>query len=234
MNALVDDDRSLVARARDGDFAAFEELVNRHERRVYTLSLSILRQTEDAEDVVQNTFLKVMDSLGKLRDDAAFGGWAKRIATNDALQILRKRRGLPTISLDAATEPDEDGHIANPEYIAEWRDNPAELAHKGEVRHLLGKAIDNLPERHRLVFIMRDVHGLSTRNTAEALSISEANAKVCLLRARLALREELTKALGDADQQMERSDDHSHEGAHGADATDLVSRYEAELREVGP
>ncbi len=225
-------DQSLVAQARDGDFDAFEALVTRYEQQLYALSMSILKHTEDAQDVVQDTFLQAMDNLGKLRDDHAFGGWVKRIATNEALQILRRRKGHPTVSLDAVTEPDEDGRIANPEYIAEWRGNPADLAHKQEVKQLLEHAIDRLPEGHRLVFLMRDVHNMSTRDTAAALGISEANTKVRLLRARLALREELTAALGDPERRITQPPDHSHEGPHGADAAALVERYEAELREV--
>ncbi len=192
------DDSGLVRRAQAGELEAFELLVARHERRVYNLALRILRHEQDAEDVTQQTFLSAVEHIGSFRGDAAFGTWLQRIATYAALKILRKRDGLELTSLEEATEPREsDGAIPHPEFIADWRQSPTELVHAAETRQLLDDALGQLDHKHRLVFLLRDVEGLSVKETAEALGLSEANVKVRLLRARLQLRELLTRSLGD-------------------------------------
>ena len=191
-------DQELVARAQAGELVAFEELVQRHERQVYTQALRMLRHQQDAEDVTQQTFLSALEHLKGFRGEASFSTWLLRIATHAALKIIRKRNGLETISLDdATTAREEDGAIPHPEYIADWRQSPAELVHRAEIRKLLDEALAELDEKHRLVFLLRDVEGLSIKETAETLGLSEANTKVRLLRARLQLRERLTRTLGD-------------------------------------
>lgn len=204
-------DADCVARARGGDYDAFETLVKRYDRRLYNLAMGIVRQPQDAEEVVQNAFLAVLEHLDGFRGEAAFSTWLVRIATHAALKVLRKRRGLDVVSLDAATDPGEDGAIPHPEYIADWRENPAQNAERGELRARLATAIDHLSEGHRLVFLLRDVEGLSVKETAEVLSLSVPNVKVRLLRARLALREELTRVFGDP---ARRVAPHEH-GSHG-------------------
>jgi RNA polymerase sigma-70 factor (ECF subfamily) len=203
-------DTELVARARAGELDAFEALTNRHEQRVYSLALRMLRHEQDAEDVTQQTFLSALEGLAGFRSDASFSTWLLRIATYAALKVIRKRKGLDTVSLEEATEPANDyDAIPHPEYIADWRQSPEQLVHKNEIRRLLDDALAKLPEKHRLVFLLRDVEGLSVKETAEALGISEANAKVRLLRARLQLREELTRSLGDPGRRLARSQ-HAH------------------------
>ena len=133
-----------------------------------------------------------------------------RIATHAALKVIRKRKGLDTVSLEEATEPGEDYEsIPHPEYIADWRQSPEQLVHKHETRRLLDEALGKLDEKHRLVFLLRDVEGLSVKETAEALGLSVANTKVRLLRARLQLREELTRTLGDPRRRVQRAG-HEH------------------------
>jgi RNA polymerase sigma-70 factor, ECF subfamily len=191
-------DQELVRRAKSGDLAAFEALASRYERGLYSLALRILRQEHDAEDVTQQTLLSALESLGRFREEAQFRTWLFRIATHAALKVLRKRNGLPTISLDQATDPDESSdEIRTPEFIADWKESPDRLVPRRETQRLLDEALEKLDEKHRLVFLLRDVEGLSVRETAEELGISEANTKVRLLRARLQLRELLTRALGD-------------------------------------
>jgi RNA polymerase sigma-70 factor (ECF subfamily) len=188
----------LIRRAQTGDLAAFEELVNQHERRVYALAYRILANQHDAEDVTQQTFLSALEHLSTFRGDASFATWLTRIATHAALKVIRKRRGLPTVSLDAATEPDDpDQTIPHPEFIADWRESPAQLVARRETHRLIDAALAQLDDKHRLVFLLRDVEGLSVKETAAALGLSEANVKVRLLRARLQLRETLTRAFGD-------------------------------------
>jgi RNA polymerase sigma-70 factor (ECF subfamily) len=196
-------DTELVKRAQAGDLDSFEELVAQHETRVYALALRITGQVHDAQDVTQQTFLNAIEHLSSFRGESSFSTWLLRIATHAALKILRKRRGLPTVSLEQNTEEsDSYGEVPHPEFIADWSQSPQKLAERGEIRELLGKALDQLDEKHRLVFVLRDVEGLSVKETAEALELSEANVKVRLLRARLQLREELTRKLGDPSRQL--------------------------------
>jgi RNA polymerase sigma-70 factor (ECF subfamily) len=198
MQTVQGADNELVARARPGDFAAFEELTNRHERRVYSLALRILRNVADAEDATQQTFLSALENVKHFRGDSMFITWLLRIATHASLKIIRKQRGLRTVPLEIEwDENDEYRNIPHPEYIADWRDSPETLIHRKEVSDLLDDALEELDEKHRLVFLLRDVEGLSIRETAKTLGITEANTKVRLLRARLQLREALTLALGD-------------------------------------
>jgi RNA polymerase sigma-70 factor, ECF subfamily len=191
-------DAELVARAKGGDLDAFEALITRYERRVYSLALRMLRQEEDAEDVTQQTFLSALENLAGFRGEASFATWLLRIASHAALKVIRKRKGLEAVSLEEATEPgDPSDAVPHPEYIADWRQSPEQLVELNETRRLLDEALDQLDEKHRLVFLLRDVEGLSVKETAEALGLTEANTKVRLLRARLQLRERLTRTLGD-------------------------------------
>ena len=203
-------DTDLVTRAKAGELDAFEALTNRYEQRVYSLALRMLRQEQDAEDVTQQTFLSAVENLNGFRGDASFATWLLRIATHAALKVIRKRSGLDTVSLEETTEEaDSYGTISHPEYIADWRQSPEQLVQKNEIQRLLDDALAKLDEKHRLVFLLRDVEGLSVKETAEALGLSDANTKVRLLRARLQLRELLTQALGDPAQRVVRNQ-HDH------------------------
>lgn len=205
-------DQELVRLAKAGDLAAFETLVGRHERQVYSLAHRILRHEQDAEDVTQQTLLSALEHLDGFREEASFATWLRRVATHAALKVLRKRRGLPTVSLEASTEPREGyDTVPHPEYIADWRQSPAELVGRHETARLIDEALNELEEKHRVIFLLRDVEGLSVRETADALGLSEANVKVRLLRARLQLRERLTRAFGDP---ARRFEPHRHEEAN--------------------
>lgn len=192
----VEDDLGLLRRAQTGDFAAFEQLVGRLQGRVYAVAYRITGQAQDAEDVVQQTFLSLIEHIDTFRGESAVATWVLRIATNFALKVLRKRRGLPTVSLDDGDE--SFASVPHPEFIAAWREPPDVLAERAEMRELLDKAIAELDDKHRVVFVLRDIEGLPTEETAEALGLSVANVKVRLLRARMQLRERLTRELGDA------------------------------------
>jgi len=206
---LPSPDAEFVRRAKAGDLSAFEELVNRHESKIYTLALRILQNSHDAEDVTQQAFLSAIGNLKRFREEAGFATWINRIATHAALKIIRKRKGLDTVSWEEATEPQEDHDaIPHPEYIADWKESPERLVERNETRRLLDEALMQLDEKHRLVFLLRDVEGLSVRETAEALGLSETNVKVRLLRARLQLREQLTRTLGNPATRIERGHHH--------------------------
>ncbi len=207
MSDLSDD--ALICQAKAGGLEAFEALVARYERQVYTLAMRVVRQEQDAQDVTQQTFISALEHLGGFRQEASFATWLFRIATHAALKILRKRKGLNTVSLEEVTEaqPDGDG-LPHPEFIADWKQSPAELVTRHETQRLLDEALARLDDKHRLVFLLRDVEGLSVKETAAALSLSEANVKVRLLRARLQLREQLTRYFGDEGRRVFPSHQH--------------------------
>ena len=221
----MDDEKTLVARARGGDFAAFEALVELHERRLYGIAYSIVRSREDAEDAVQTAFLSALEHLGEFREEASFATWITHIAANAALKVLRKRRGLPVASAAGGADEDEGGDIPHPEFIADWRDEPSRLVEGRELQKILDGAIDELPEKHRLVFVLRDVVGKSVEETAEELGISRANVKVRLLRARLALREKLTRVFGDEEKRLVRAHRHEGDDRPATPAAELLRSY---------
>jgi RNA polymerase sigma-70 factor (ECF subfamily) len=203
-------DEALVERAQAGDLNAFETLVSRYERRIWALAKQMLQHDQDAEDVVQDTFLTALEHLHALRHGERFGAWLKQIATRLAYRVLAKRKRTPTESLDAllSEDPDEEETmLPRPQLVADWRDSPEALLQRKETMRLIEEALQQLPEKYRVVFWLRDVEQLSTRETAEALGISEANVKVRLLRARLMLREYLTRLFGaDAEQILTHND----------------------------
>lgn len=205
----IPDDLDLVRAAREGDLGAFETLVTRHERRVYGLARRLTGSEHDAQDVTQQAFLSAIQNLGRFRQEAAFSTWITTLAAHAAFRVARKRRGLPTTSLDEASAPDGEGHIPHPDYIADWRETPDRLAQRAETHRLLDDAIAELDPGFRAVFLLRDVEDLSVRETAKALGLSEANVKVRLLRARLQLRERLTRAFGD-DSRRYKPGKHAH------------------------
>ncbi|CAN5361170.1 sigma-70 family RNA polymerase sigma factor [soil metagenome] len=202
----ADDDLPLLRRAQTGDFAAFETLVAQLQNRVYGVAYRILGHAQDAEDVVQQTFLSIIEHIDGFRGESAVATWVLRIATNFALKVLRKKRGLPTVPLTTADESFAD--VPHPKYIAEWRDSAESLVERAETRELLDRAIAELDDKHRVVFVLRDIEEMSTEETAEALGLSISNVKVRLLRARMQLRERLTRELGDEATRVEP--DHRH------------------------
>jgi RNA polymerase sigma-70 factor (ECF subfamily) len=198
-------DAQLVTLAKAGELSAFEALVHRHERAAYSLARRMLQNEQDAEDVTQQAFLGALEHLAGFREEASFKTWLLRITTHAALKVIRKRKGLDTVSLEEATEVSENlDSIPHPEYIADWRQSPEQLVERNETRRLLDEALALLDEKHRLVFLLRDVEGMSVKETADALGLGESNAKVRLLRARLQLREHLTRTLGDPQTRLER------------------------------
>jgi RNA polymerase sigma-70 factor, ECF subfamily len=181
---------ALVTAAKAGDYDAFEQLVNRYEQKIYRLGLNITGNPEDAEDVLQETFLKAFENLSRFREDSRFYTWIVRIGVNQALMKLRKRRTDKSVSLDDPLQ--EDGELI-PRDFADWKPNPEQLLGRTETREVLERAIRNLPESFRTVFQLRDVEGLSTEETADMLGLTISAVKARLFRARLRLREELAK-----------------------------------------
>jgi RNA polymerase sigma-70 factor, ECF subfamily len=184
------DEQVLVQAARQGDIGAFEELVKRYDRNVFRIANHITQNREDAEDVVQDAFLKAYQNLGQFQGQSKFYTWLVRIAVNEALMRLRRRRPERMVSLDEDIKTDED---SMPREVADWAPNPEQLYTQAELKDILGKTIQGLPPSFRTVFVLRDVEGLSTEETADALELSVPAVKSRLLRARLQLRERLNK-----------------------------------------
>jgi len=184
------DESALVAQAKAGDQNAFAELVNRYERKIYRLAKNITRNDEDAEDVLQDAFLKAYTHLDNFKGDSKFYTWIVRIAVNEALMRLRKRKTDRSVPLD---EPVDLGEETVQREIAVWEDNPEQQYSQEEWRKILDEAVESLKPDFRTVFVLRDIEELSTEETAETLGISVPAVKSRLLRARLALRERLTR-----------------------------------------
>jgi len=186
----VTSEEALVAQARQGDPVAFSELVRRHGNKVYRLALRITQNTADAEDVLQEVFLKAFTHVSGFEGHSKFYTWLVRIAVNESLMKLRKRRADKEVSLD---EPVETGADEMVREVAVWEQTPEQRFSQQELRQVLDEAIDNLAPIYRTVFLLRDVEELSIEETAEALDLSIPAVKSRLLRARLQLRERLTR-----------------------------------------
>jgi len=184
------DESALVARAKSGDVEAFSELVRHYDRRVFRMAKQITQNDDDAEDVLQESFLKAYTHLDSFHGDSKFYTWLVRIAVNEALMKLRKRRSDRTVPLDDPIDTGEDSVIRE---IAVWDENPEERYSREEIGEVLDEAIQSLKPAYRTVFILRDIEELSIEETAEALKLSISAVKSRLLRARLQLREKLTR-----------------------------------------
>jgi len=188
--ALAPDESLLVREAKAGNYAAFEELVNRYEKKIYRLGMNITGNREDAEDVLQEAFLKAFEHLPEFREDSRFYTWIVRIAVNEALMKLRKRRTSREVPMEDSS--DENGEVLVREF-ADWKPNPEQVYARAELEEILQGGVKALPEGFRTVFYLRDVEGLSTEETADLLNLSVSAVKARLFRARLRLREELSR-----------------------------------------
>jgi RNA polymerase sigma-70 factor (ECF subfamily) len=185
------DDVTLVDAAKQGDMAAFEQLVTRHTAMIFRVAMHIMACREDAEEVVQDAFLRAFQHLQDFEGRARFSTWLTRIAVNAALMKLRNLRRATTISLDQ--EADQGSTLADK--VADWKPNPEQLFSRAELREILQQALASLPHSYRVVFLLRDVEGVSVADTAEMLGLSIPNVKARLFRARLKLREQLSRYL---------------------------------------
>src|SRR5215471_13883284 len=184
------DELKLVHAAKAGDISAFEELVKRYDRNVFRIAQHITQNREDAEDVVQDAFLKAFSNLGQFQGQSKFYTWLVRIAVNEALMKLRRRRPERMVSLDEEVKTEDD---SLPREVADWSPNPEQQYTQAELRDILTRTIQGLPPSFRTVFVLRDVEGLSTEETADALELSVPAVKSRLLRARLQLRDRLSR-----------------------------------------
>ena len=190
VRTVASDDLDLVHASKNGDVAAFEQLVKRYDRKLLRIAQHVTHNREDSEDAVQEAFLKAFQHLGEFREDSQFSTWLIRITLNQSLMKLRKRRTIREVSLDEDFQADED--------MLPWRSSIGlpilkQLYRTSELRDILIKALKELRPILRAVFVLRDIEGLSIAQTAEVLDLSHAAVKARLWRARLQLRELLSK-----------------------------------------
>ncbi|SRR5579871_1002124 len=183
-----DADAAVVARVQAGETEAFADLVKRHEKRVYRTLMGITGVREDAEDATQSAFLKAYLHLGDFHGASRFSTWLLRIAINEGLERLRRRK--QTISIDDDQDDKDEQHF-RPREFRDWRDNPEEKYTKTELRELVESEVMKLPVKYRVVVMLRDLEEQSTEETATALDLEISTVKTRLLRGRLMLREAL-------------------------------------------
>ena len=176
-----------------GDRAEFARLVDAYSSQIYLLGLKMLGNPQDAEDVLQNTFLNALLHVAEFEGRSSLQTWLYRIAANEALMLIRRRK--PEVSLETPESGDEENLV--PRQFVDWSALPEQELLSGEGKQALDQAVAQMPEPLRIVFILRDVEGLSIRETAEALDLTETNVKTRLLRARMFLRERLSTYYGE-------------------------------------
>ena len=174
-------DEELVRKSKEGDERAFGELISRYESKVYSLALKMVRNPEDAEDVLQDTFLRAYRGIKSFQGASTFSTWIYRITANSALMRLRKKQ-LPTVSIEDADERE------TPVNIADWTPGPVEQLLNRELQQVMDEAIRALPPEFRQVFVLRDIDEMSNAEVADILDLSVAAVKSRLHRARLKVR----------------------------------------------
>lgn len=188
MNTSITNDFSIDA-LRKGDRAEFARLVDTYSSPIYRLGLKMLGNEQDAEDILQNTFLNALTHLADFEGRSSLSTWLYRIAANEALMLIRKRK--PNINIEDM-QPEDADDVPLPETFVDWSVLPEKELLSGESKNAIENAVKKLPESLRMVFILRDVEDLSIKETAEILNLTEVNVKTRLLRARMALREQLS------------------------------------------
>ncbi len=183
-----------ISALRAGDRLEFGRMVEAYYTPIYRLGLKMLANPQDAEDVLQNTFIKALEHIAEFEGRSSLSTWLYRIAANEALMLLRRKR--PELSIDGPDTADE-ADPTPPAEFTDWCCLPENELLSGESRKQLDAAISMLPEKLRIVFLLRDIEGLSIKETAEALNLTETAVKTRLLRARLQLREQLSSYYGE-------------------------------------
>jgi RNA polymerase sigma-70 factor (ECF subfamily) len=183
-------DLELVHASKNGDVAAFEQLVKRYDRKLLRIAQSVTHNCEDSQDAVQEAFLKAFQNLNQFREESQFSTWLIRITLNQSLMKLRKQHATREVSLDEEFEP---GGEALPRDVSDWAPNPEQRYWASELRDILIKTLEGLRPSARTVFVLRDIEGLSIDQTALVLNMSRAAVKARSWRVRLQLRERLTR-----------------------------------------
>ena len=191
MNPLsLEEERTLVKEAKSGDKRSLARLVEAYQEPIYHTALKMTKNREDAEDVLQETFVTMVEKLDQFRGDARIYTWLYRIAVNNVYKRTRITQKHEAMDID-----DPDVRQIHGQDLSRWPETEELLGEREWLRDVLADGLDELPQKYRTVFILRDLQGLSTRETQEILNITESNVKVRLMRARHYLREQLSKSL---------------------------------------
>jgi RNA polymerase sigma-70 factor (ECF subfamily) len=187
---ISDEDAPLVKAIQAGDGSAFELLVSRYDRKLFRIAYNIVHNTEDAQDIVQDTFIKVFQNMGRFQAQSKFSTWLYRIVVNQSLMEMRTKRGKPVPVELSLNGDEEEGRL--PIDFSDWRPNPEEQYTESQLRELLTRLLQELRPALRVVFIMHDIEGQPLQEVADALDLTLSAVKTRSLRARLYLREQLT------------------------------------------
>jgi RNA polymerase sigma-70 factor (ECF subfamily) len=191
-----------IAALKAGDRTEFARLVDQYSTMIYRLGMRILNNPQDAEDALQETFLKAFRSISNFKEQSSISTWLYRIATNEALMMIRRRK--PEIN-QVDLQKEDDGETYESLEIIDWENLPEDRLLSGEVMDMLDESVQKLTPALRVVFVLRDIEGLSVSETAEILGLSEGAVKTRLSRARMQLRQELSLYFGS---ELEKENDH--------------------------
>jgi RNA polymerase sigma-70 factor (ECF subfamily) len=191
-----------IAALKSGDRTEFARLVDQYSTMIYRLGMRILNNPQDAEDALQETFLKAFRSISNFKEQSSISTWLYRIATNEALMMIRRRK--PEIN-QVDLQKEDDGETYESLEIIDWENLPEDRLLSGEVMDMLDESVQKLTPALRVVFVLRDIEGLSVSETAEILGLSEGAVKTRLSRARMQLRQELSLYFGS---ELEKENDH--------------------------
>ena len=193
---LRQDDHDLARRVAAGDVAAFEQLMRQHNRRLYRLARVTLRNDSDAEDALQEAYLRAFRAIDQFRGDASLGTWLSQLVMNECLNRLRKQARRDGIAKMVCAQPADDGDAPDLEtnaMDAPLADSPEDALARSQLRALIERKLDDLPEAFAAVFVLRGVEELSVEETAQSLGIPEATVRSRYFRARGLLRESLSR-----------------------------------------
>jgi len=197
LKTVTDEDAEVIRAINDGRPDRFQEIVQRYEGRLYNFGLKLCGHVQDAEDLVQETFLNAFRYMGGFRFETKFKNWLYRVAASVCMKKRRRSKFAPEKEISLEEFLPKEGEPP-PEAVPEWAAQPLEQLLTGELSQVIRDAIVDLPENHRLVVVLRDLEGFSTEETAQMLGLTPANVKVRLHRGRLFLREKLKGYFDDA------------------------------------
>lgn len=183
------EEKQLIEKAQNGDKKALAELVKNYEQTIYNFAFKICRDKNYAEQIMQETFYSMVKSLHQFDYNSKLSTWLYRIVANHCLMMARKIRNRPFVSFD------DEENLFEEKYAADWNSIPYKVTENEELKNILDSAIQNLSPDYRLVFLLRDVEGLSTEETAQVTELSVPAVKSRLHRARAFLRKEINQAL---------------------------------------
>jgi RNA polymerase sigma factor (sigma-70 family) len=186
-------DGALVKRILTGEKALFELLLRRHNQRLYRVIRSYLRESQDIEDTMQDAYLKAFYKLDQFRGDSGFSTWLIRIGINEALQRIKKNKVKSLQEFSSDSDSMEHLQLTDPRNM-----NPEKIAIGKEMKNLIENAIDSLPEKYRVIYVLKEVQGMETSEVCVCLGITESNAKVRIHRAKILMKESLLQLSSDA------------------------------------